>query len=436
MLCSLLLAVLGVHYIQPPSASTSSVGYEATGVGVCAGVDSALFDSNGAVGCEKRTNIAPQGLLLRPQPGFPNNTTTAANLILAGGQDNSTITIDDYTLCEDDTVTITVINSNGTSTATVLTESELGGADWNAVTSNNQTATNLAAQLNDGTPDGVTATASSAVVSIVIDEDTASLVLAEFDGTCTTVAVGTRGDAIVVQGDLLLNTVANQKLVFAVDNDAVTPSLSFGSIGLYASTSAAIRFSFAGSAEYQADATSFASLTTGEPALLFAAGSTTVPTISFTGDTDTGMSRSAANQISIIAGAAEAIRTTATATTLQLATTFSVSLSTDGSLVSSSTNPTIFSGFGTSPTIAATGTPAFTVTVGTGGTAQTGVVTMPASTTGWACGVVDTTTPASFETEVISSTATSISLQNYSRTTGLAIAWTASDVLVFRCTGY
>lgn len=99
--------------------------------------------------------------------------------------------------------------------------------------------------------------------------------------------------------------------------------------------------------------------------------------------------------------------------------------------------PTIASGFGTSPTIAANnGAAAFSLNVGTGGSATTGVVTMPTATTGWACDAGDGTTPASFVEAVIPTSATSITIQNYSRSTGLAIAWTASDVLTVKCLGY
>jgi hypothetical protein len=107
------------------------------------------------------------------------------------------------------------------------------------------------------------------------------------------------------------------------------------------------------------------------------------------------------------------------------------------SIAISSTVPTIASGFGTTPSVTiANGTAAFRINVGTGGTAQNGVVTMPAATTGWNCQVDDVTTPASFVTDQTASTTTSVTVQNYSRTTGLAIAWTASDVLAFLCLGF
>jgi len=109
---------------------------------------------------------------------------------------------------------------------------------------------------------------------------------------------------------------------------------------------------------------------------------------------------------------------------------------TNGNLVISATAPTIASGFGTSPSIpTSNGTAAFTIDVGTGGAASTGVLTMPAATNGWACSVQNLSTPDSYITSQTATTTTSVSLKNYSRTTGLAIAWTASDILSVTCTG-
>jgi hypothetical protein len=103
----------------------------------------------------------------------------------------------------------------------------------------------------------------------------------------------------------------------------------------------------------------------------------------------------------------------------------------------SNTAPTIASGFGSTPSVANNnGTAAFTINVGTGGSATSGVVTMPSAAHGWSCSAVDSTTPASFVEAVLPTSATSITIDNYSRTTGLAIAWTASDVLAVQCTGY
>lgn len=102
------------------------------------------------------------------------------------------------------------------------------------------------------------------------------------------------------------------------------------------------------------------------------------------------------------------------------------------SLLISATAPTIASGFGSSPSIpSSNGTAAFTINVGTGGTATGGVLTMPAATTGWIVTCVDITNAAGAVTVQTAGTTTSVTLANYSRTTGLLTAWAASDII--RC---
>jgi hypothetical protein len=101
-------------------------------------------------------------------------------------------------------------------------------------------------------------------------------------------------------------------------------------------------------------------------------------------------------------------------------------------------NPTIGSGFGTSPTILATaGTAAFQVTVGTGGVATSGVVTMPTAINGWNCSCNDITTYSTtvFACRQTASTTTSVTIGNFN-SSAVAAAWAASDVLRLQCTGY
>lgn len=95
----------------------------------------------------------------------------------------------------------------------------------------------------------------------------------------------------------------------------------------------------------------------------------------------------------------------------------------------SSTAPTISSGFGTSPSIVSGGTAtSFRVNVGTGGTATSGVVGMPAASNGWNCFVTDQTT-ANVNTRQSASTTTSV-------TFGTTAAWTASDILIATCAAF
>lgn len=102
-------------------------------------------------------------------------------------------------------------------------------------------------------------------------------------------------------------------------------------------------------------------------------------------------------------------------------------------LVISATAPTISSGFGTSPTISTTGTTAaFRINVGTGGTATSGVIGLPAATAGWNCFCSDITTPATaHQCKQTASTTTTATIANYNA--GALTAWTASDILAVSC---
>ena len=103
----------------------------------------------------------------------------------------------------------------------------------------------------------------------------------------------------------------------------------------------------------------------------------------------------------------------------------------NGAILASGTAPTVASGFGTSPSIsAANGSAVFTLTIGTSTTGvQTGTLTMPAATTGWACACQNVTNPDSFIVSQTGGSTTTITLKNYDRTTGLAADFTASDVI-------
>jgi hypothetical protein len=109
----------------------------------------------------------------------------------------------------------------------------------------------------------------------------------------------------------------------------------------------------------------------------------------------------------------------------------------DGFITQSATMPTISSGFGTSPAISATvGTSTFNVTVGTGGTASTGVITMPAATNGWNCQINDQTTKSAsvaFTMETANTT-TSVTVGNFTDVMATG-PWNAGDVLQFVCMG-
>lgn len=106
------------------------------------------------------------------------------------------------------------------------------------------------------------------------------------------------------------------------------------------------------------------------------------------------------------------------------------------SLLAQATAPVWGSGFGTAPVVIANNTAAFAVNVGTGGTASSGVITMPAAATGWACTAASTNTPQAAAVIVVASTsATSITIANYTLATGVPLAWPASFTMNVMCTG-
>jgi hypothetical protein len=103
-------------------------------------------------------------------------------------------------------------------------------------------------------------------------------------------------------------------------------------------------------------------------------------------------------------------------------------------LLSSPTAPTISSGFGTSPSVTHNnGTASFSINVGTGGSATSGVVGLPTASNAWACSAADTGTTPTGQTEQTATSTTTATLTNYSRTTGLAAAWTASEIIQISC---
>ncbi len=100
--------------------------------------------------------------------------------------------------------------------------------------------------------------------------------------------------------------------------------------------------------------------------------------------------------------------------------------------------PTISSGFGTSPSVVnGTSSASFTVNVGTGGSATSGVIAFPtAAPNGWNCSAVNNTASATLVTECVTTSTTTTTCSSYSRTTGVLTAWGASNVLGIRCMGY
>lgn len=107
-------------------------------------------------------------------------------------------------------------------------------------------------------------------------------------------------------------------------------------------------------------------------------------------------------------------------------------------LILSTTAPTISSGFGGTPSIAANnGTAAFTINVGTGGAATSGVIGLPTATTGWRVNCDDVTTQSAtvYLTKQTATSTTTATIGNFDAA-GAAAAWVASNILVCHATAY
>ena len=101
----------------------------------------------------------------------------------------------------------------------------------------------------------------------------------------------------------------------------------------------------------------------------------------------------------------------------------------------SATAPTISSGFGTGASVTVGKAVAFRLNVGTGGTANSGVVGLPTATNGWNCHAenLSSNNATQFITKQTASSTTTATFGNYDAA-GAAAAWAASDVLAITCT--
>ena len=108
-------------------------------------------------------------------------------------------------------------------------------------------------------------------------------------------------------------------------------------------------------------------------------------------------------------------------------------------LLFSTPAPSISSGFGTSPSVPNNnGSASFTVNVGTGGTATSGVIAFNSTAAhGWDvnCKDITTTNSTAFMTKQTATTTTTATVGNFN-TSGAAAAWAASDILSCSATAY
>lgn len=114
------------------------------------------------------------------------------------------------------------------------------------------------------------------------------------------------------------------------------------------------------------------------------------------------------------------------------------SLTVNTTLISSAA-PSVSSGFGSGASVVnPNGSSGFTVNVGTGGVASTGIIAMNASgltpTHGWIAHCVNLSNNS--VTRMTSSTTTTITIANFSATTGLSAPWSASDIIGIIAMGY
>jgi hypothetical protein len=103
----------------------------------------------------------------------------------------------------------------------------------------------------------------------------------------------------------------------------------------------------------------------------------------------------------------------------------------------SRTAPVIVSGFGTAPTILGVNSTAFLLTIGSGGTATSGVISLGAPAPhGWACDATDATSLAAMDTKATSLSTTQITVTNFPAAGGAASAFNAGDQIAISCAGY
>jgi hypothetical protein len=118
---------------------------------------------------------------------------------------------------------------------------------------------------------------------------------------------------------------------------------------------------------------------------------------------------------------------------------FGAGFGTNSKILASSTAPSINAGFGSGAAVTASnGTTAFRVGVGTTA-GSTGTLTMPTATTGWNCMVNNLTSRTDNDghtTVQLSSTTTTVVVENQNEGNGAAVDWTDSDVLAFMCFAY
>ncbi len=308
------------------------------------------------------------------------------------------------------------LGSSGTAT-TVLHGSASGVPSFGLVTLTTEVA-GILPGANGGTANGffaVTGPTTSLKTFTFPNADATVLTSA----TAITPAQGGTGQTSYTIGDLLqatgattLSKLAATSTGNALISGGVATASSWGKIGLTTHVSGTLGPTNGG--------TGFASYTVGD--LLYANSTTSLARLT----------APAIGQMLISAGTGTAPAWSAAGRLTSLALG-------SANITFSGTAPTISSGFGTTPSITGTAT-AFRITIGTGGSESNGVVGMPAAATAWNCQAQNLTGQLANvmdqRTVQLSSTTTSVTIENQTVTTGAALAWTAADVLAVTCAAY
>jgi hypothetical protein len=196
LVCAVLYAgdSFGPHYDASPlgpftggtltsDLTLSNVDLIANGAGT---TDCVIYDDNGAQGCTRTADEAPNNVVATAQTAWPGATvnTTGADLVLGAGQGRTAITAFTFANCATDTVTVTIDG-----TATVSTE----GTHWTAATSDAATCASLRTRLIAISGISSTTNCSGEELRVHKSNTTASISIACSDATCCTATSGTDG---------------------------------------------------------------------------------------------------------------------------------------------------------------------------------------------------------------------------------------------------
>lgn len=313
--------------------------------------------------------------------------------------------------------TPTPLGSLGTTT-TLLHGNAAGAPTFAAVTLTTD-VTGILPGANGGTGNGFFAVSGPATSLKTYTLPNASTTILTTNALITAAQGGT-GLSTYVIGDLLQadSTSSLARLAAASTGNAlisggVGVASSWGKIGLTTHISGTLGPTNGG--------TGFASYTVGD--LLYANATTSLARLA----------APAIGQVLISQGVSTAPAWSATARVT------SITLG-SANLTFSGATPTISSGFGTSPSVTAGTAAAFRVDVGTGGTANQGIVELPTAANGWNCDVENLTgtnaNRADQRTVQIASTTTTVTVENQTISTGAVLAWAASDILAVTCAAF